>query len=77
MRAAEQQITDLPCAGEYEANHYHSFEWLTYERLLHVMFGVITFAVTRTLTMELEVVWPAIPYFVPPIARIGGTVLSR
>ena len=35
------------------------------------------FAVTRTLTTELEAVWPAIPYFVPPIARIGGTELSR
>ena len=31
------------------------------------------FVVTRTLIPKLKVVWPAIPYFVPPILRIGGT----
>ena len=54
--------------------------WFTYERLLRVTFEQTLrspFAVTRTLTTELEVVWPAIPYFIPLIARIRGIELSR
>ena len=31
------------------------------------------FAIIQILTAELEVVWPAIPYFMPPIVCIGGT----
>ena len=34
------------------------------------------FAVTWKLTIKLGVVWPAISYFVPLIACIGGTELS-
>ena len=33
-------------------------------------------SVIRTLTIELEVVWPAIPYFVPQIACIAASTLD-
>ena len=81
MRAAEQQIMSLLCAGVYEADHYRGFMvYIGATSPRHVWCSkpfVVLFAVTRTLTMEHEVVWLAIPYLILPIARIRGMELSR
>ena len=76
MQAAEQQITDLSCVAVYEAEHYCSFMVCLHMNDFSTSCSVqqilrSPFAVTRTLTTEHEVVWPAaIPYFVPSTAHI-------
>ena len=79
--AVEQKITDLPCMSAYETNHYrqlyglHTSDFSTSHSVQQTLHS--PFAVTRTLTTELEVVWPAIPYFVPPMPHIRGTESCR
>ena len=79
MQADEQQVTDLLCSGVHEADHYRNF--MVYIRATSPRrvqcSKPLRSPVAVTLTMELEVAWPAIPYFVPPIAYIWGTALSR
>ena len=61
MWAAKQQITDLLCVGVYEANNYRNFMDGLHMSDFSVSGSVqqtlrSLFAVTRTLTTELEVV---------------------
>ena len=79
MRTTDQQITDFLCASAYESVHGFMVYICTsdfsmscsVQQTLHS-----PFAVTWKLTIKLGVVWPAISYFVPLIACIGGTELS-
>ena len=83
------QVALQQTAGNWAANHGSSMHECLWGRPLPRLNGLrmdnfsasyseqqtlrSPFTMIRTLTAELKVVWPAIPYFVPPIARIGGT----